>query len=466
MHSLKLSANGWHGIIADTFSFKNLKTIAEAYGYYLLSQRKTTVVIAYDQGFNQELFADYFSQILLTQGLTVKVFAKAAPTAVLRFAIKHEKASAGVMFAAAALPFSYGGVQLYDQDAKALSAQAYRYIHDSSVSLSQPNKTTQAKLTALRIDVSKDYFKHIAAFVDFEKLRKLKGKILYASKNQLAFHYLEAFSAEYKLALTFVSKDFYPASALETQSAKSEQTPQEYLFELKTNSDASQLSLATPAGRTITRHQLSYFLFDYLHQRGLLDDSLTKVDYGSAQNLLWARTASGFKTLFTAFLSGDLIANSSVQQSVQQSALLTQFQEDAVFNLLYLLNIMAQEKLSLAELITKHSSSAFHQEAVFETDWRKSYGSDQYLIRTKRLPKKLIANLPENLANHKINSVINEQDLTLMLENNACLRFKVNPLNESPKNRSSLVMQCQASSREEVQYILRAARGLVKEIVG
>ncbi len=464
MHSLKLSANGWHGIIADTFSFKNLKGIAEAYGQYLLSQRKTTVVIAYDQGFNQELFADYFSQILLSQGLSVKVFSKAAPTAMLRFAIKHENANAGVMFAAAALPFSYGGVQLYDQDARALSVQAYRHIHDSSLSLDHTNQAQEAKCKALRIEVSKAYFNHIAAFINFASLRELKGKILYSSKNQLAFRYLDAFITEYKLPLTLLSKESKDAT-LGSQAAQADQA-HKYLFELTSNSDASQLSLVTATGRTITRHQLSYVLFDYLHQRGLLDDSLTKVDYGAAQNLRWARTASGFKALFTAFLSGDLIVSSSLQKSLQQSALLTQFQEDAVFNILYLLNIMAQEKLSLADLIPQQSSSILHEEAVFETDWRKSYGSDQYLIRTKRLPKKLIANLPENLANHKINSVTNDKELTLMLENNACLRFRVDPLKERPKNRSSLVMQCQASSREEVQFILRAAKGLLKEVVG
>lgn len=86
------------------------------------------VVIAYDTRINSERFAKEAAQTLLYYGIDAYLFKEARPTPMLSFAVRHYKASAGIMITASHNPKAYNGYKLYGKDGGQLTPEAVGYV--------------------------------------------------------------------------------------------------------------------------------------------------------------------------------------------------------------------------------------------------------------------------------------------------------------------------------------------------
>ena len=70
---IKFGTDGWRGLIADNYTFANVRRCAQGFADYLVEKghQKEWVVVGYDKRFQSENFAAAAAEILAANGLHV-----------------------------------------------------------------------------------------------------------------------------------------------------------------------------------------------------------------------------------------------------------------------------------------------------------------------------------------------------------------------------------------------------------
>src|SRR5258708_28519605 len=110
---IKSGTDGWRGIIADDFTFENVRRVAGAIASYVLryedSQRG--VFVGYDTRFASPAAARVVAEIIAGAGIPVKLANDFVPTPAVSYAVKHQNAAGGVMVTSSHNPWNWNGVK-------------------------------------------------------------------------------------------------------------------------------------------------------------------------------------------------------------------------------------------------------------------------------------------------------------------------------------------------------------------
>src|SRR3979409_2647870 len=110
---IKFGTDGWRGIIADDFTFDNVRRVAGAIASYVLkfedSQRG--VFIGYDTPFPSPRAAQIVAEVIAAAGIPVKLANDHTPTPAVSYAVKHQTAAGGVMVTSSHNPWNWNGVK-------------------------------------------------------------------------------------------------------------------------------------------------------------------------------------------------------------------------------------------------------------------------------------------------------------------------------------------------------------------
>src|ERR1700691_3299877 len=97
---IKFGTDGWRGVIADDFTFANVRTAAEAVAAYLHAQRdsdhedpKKGLCIAYDTRFGSKAFARACAEVVAATGISVQLANAVTPTPALSFGVRERGAA-------------------------------------------------------------------------------------------------------------------------------------------------------------------------------------------------------------------------------------------------------------------------------------------------------------------------------------------------------------------------------------
>ena len=78
---IQFGTSGWRGVIADSFTFANVRLAAAGIAHYLLSKsERPRVVVGYDTRFLSENFADTAAQTLNSHGVETRVATRPHPS--------------------------------------------------------------------------------------------------------------------------------------------------------------------------------------------------------------------------------------------------------------------------------------------------------------------------------------------------------------------------------------------------
>lgn len=121
--NLEFGTGGMRGEIGAGTNRMNIYTVRKAssgLGEYVESIcpdiEKRSVVIAYDSRHNSKKFAMEAAKTLATRGIQTYVFDELRPTPELSFAVRHLKATAGIVITASHNPPEYNGYKVYGPD--------------------------------------------------------------------------------------------------------------------------------------------------------------------------------------------------------------------------------------------------------------------------------------------------------------------------------------------------------------
>ncbi len=130
MSDIKFGTDGWRGMIAEDYTFDNLRRCSQGFATYLLENggRENGAVIGYDQRFHSENFAKAAAEVLAANGIRVKLTEQATPTPVISFSIKHTESAGGINLTASHNPPTDAGFKVRDSSGAAIAPADLKII--------------------------------------------------------------------------------------------------------------------------------------------------------------------------------------------------------------------------------------------------------------------------------------------------------------------------------------------------
>jgi alpha-D-glucose phosphate-specific phosphoglucomutase len=177
--TIKFGTDGWRAVISDTFTFANLRLVAQAIADYVLdegSQSQPEVIVGFDTRFLSDRYATEVARVLAGNGIVSYLTRADAPTPAISYAVIDKKAAAGVMITASHNPPRYNGVKLKAAfGGAALPEQADRveaYLVRNQEAARGPNvmeyRAALDQELIRRFDPAWAYYEHLTQLIDLD----------------------------------------------------------------------------------------------------------------------------------------------------------------------------------------------------------------------------------------------------------------------------------------------------------
>src|SRR5215218_905719 len=113
---IRFGTDGWRAIIADTFTFANLRLLAQAVADSInkahSGDKQPEVVVGYDTRFLSDRFAIETARVLAANNIVAWLTRTDAPTPAISYNVKEKGADAGIVITASHNPPRYNGFKL------------------------------------------------------------------------------------------------------------------------------------------------------------------------------------------------------------------------------------------------------------------------------------------------------------------------------------------------------------------
>ena len=168
---IKFGTDGWRGVIAEDYTFANVRRVAGAIAAYILAEENPAhgVVIGYDTRFSSRRFAEACAETIAAAGIPVKLANDYTPTPALSYAVKNLGAAGGVMITSSHNPWDWNGVKFkatYGGSATpAIIARIEDNVRAGAMPKGKPAKIEEA-------DFKPAYVQAITQFADLDKIAK------------------------------------------------------------------------------------------------------------------------------------------------------------------------------------------------------------------------------------------------------------------------------------------------------
>src|SRR5215212_4875627 len=132
-YKIGFGTDGWRGVIAEDYTFDNLRRAAQGFARYLLEQGREGqwVVVGHDKRFQSENFAAAAAEVLAGNGLNVYLTDGATPTPVISYAVVDKKACGAVNITASHNPPTDNGFKVRDENGGAIDPEGLKRIEAS-----------------------------------------------------------------------------------------------------------------------------------------------------------------------------------------------------------------------------------------------------------------------------------------------------------------------------------------------
>jgi phosphomannomutase len=168
---IKFGTDGWRGLIADDFTFANVRIAAEAIAAYIYAKEDPAkgLCIGYDTRFGSKAFAQACAEVAAATGIPVLLANGITPTPALSFGVRERKAAGGIMITSSHNPAQWNGVKYkgwYGGSGKpSMIAEIESYLGKPVARAAQP-------ATIQVVDFLPTYLKAIESFTSLDKLAK------------------------------------------------------------------------------------------------------------------------------------------------------------------------------------------------------------------------------------------------------------------------------------------------------
>ena len=177
-YNIKFGTDGWRGVIAEDYTFDNIRRATQGFASYLLEKGYAGkwVVVGYDKRFHSENFAAATAEVLIGNGLNVYLTDGATPTPVIAFEVVNKKACGAVNITASHNPPTDNGFKVRDPNGGAIDPEGLKRIEalipDSVEEVKRTNiKDALNDKKVIYFDANEAYLAHVQKLVDVQKIK-------------------------------------------------------------------------------------------------------------------------------------------------------------------------------------------------------------------------------------------------------------------------------------------------------
>ncbi|NET03014.1 MAG: phosphoglucomutase/phosphomannomutase family protein [Sphaerospermopsis sp. SIO1G2] len=190
---IKFGTDGWRGIIADDFTFPNVRKVTRAIASYLETaySKDRPVLIAYDTRFLADEFARTSAAVLADLGWNVKITERDCPTPVIAYNAKHLNSAGALMFTASHNPAPYCGIKYIPDYAGPATPEITDTIvaNIETASDELPGSNPAGEISTF--DPKPEYLQFIYSLLDVEKIKSANLKVKYDALYSTSRGYLD-----------------------------------------------------------------------------------------------------------------------------------------------------------------------------------------------------------------------------------------------------------------------------------
>jgi phosphomannomutase len=179
---IKFGTDGWRGVIADDFTFGNVRRVAQAHAQYMKSRSNDPLaIIGYDCRFASEDFAQAVSYVFASNGIRSLVFDRPSPTQVASWSVIDRKATGAVAITASHNPYQFNGYKGKTETGSAVPPEVIAELERSIAALAEvpPPEPTVAHGLVASYDPRAPYYAQIARMVDVEAIKNAGLRIVH-----------------------------------------------------------------------------------------------------------------------------------------------------------------------------------------------------------------------------------------------------------------------------------------------
>jgi alpha-D-glucose phosphate-specific phosphoglucomutase len=205
MTTIKFGTSGWRGIIAQDFTFENVRLATQGIGNYLNSEirnpqsvihnRKPVLIVGHDTRFLARDFALAVSEVLASNGIEPLLCDRDTPTPVIAYAIRHHKAIGGINMTASHNPAEYQGLKFSTFNGAPATPDVTKQIENEITKLQSLdwsfNGAVIGTYECKTFDPQPAYFKQLHKLIKFSVLKKAKLKVAVDLSYGTAHGYLD-----------------------------------------------------------------------------------------------------------------------------------------------------------------------------------------------------------------------------------------------------------------------------------
>lgn len=316
---IKFGTDGWRDIIAQDFTFDNVRRVAQAHATYLVRGGGRSVVVGFDTRFSSDRFAQVAAEVMAEAGLHVYLADEFLPTPALSFAVRHLNAAGGVMITASHNPPQYSGYKIKGPYGGSATPSI---AHDIEALLFEPFEPASTPGRVERLDVRQAYYAALDARLDLDVLRRHHGVLYHDAMGGAGAGWVEGYARHANLNVEVRGVHDVPHPLFHglhpepiapnlgelSRLLRNEQDP---TFAMATDGDADRVGVVTAGGRYFNSHQVFAVLVRHLFERGQRGRVVKTVSGSSLIDRLCAHlglevveTPIGFKYITDAFLEG------------------------------------------------------------------------------------------------------------------------------------------------------------------
>jgi phosphoglucomutase len=179
---IKFGTSGWRAIVAEEFTFENIRRAVHGISRYVVSQNSKSpkVIVGRDPRFLGETFVAMAAEILSSYQIRPLVIAEAAPTPAISYAVTQANADGAINFTASHNPPEYNGIKFSTSDGAPALPETTRAIEAAISDYdAHPDTSKGNRAETQPIDPRRMYLSRLREIVDFDVIKKAGLKVAF-----------------------------------------------------------------------------------------------------------------------------------------------------------------------------------------------------------------------------------------------------------------------------------------------
>ena len=382
---IKFGTDGWRGIIADDFTFDNVRRVAGAIAGYVLKHEdpRRGVIIGYDTRFASPNAARVAAETLAAAGVPVKLANDYTPTPAISYAVKHRQAAGGVVITSSHNPWNWNGVKFKGKFGGSGTPAIMKAIEEELAAGAMP---VGQRAAIEEIDLKQPYVAAISDFADLNTIAKANFKFAVDSMYGSGRGVLTGIFSERGIQHVTIRQEVNPLfpdinpEPIEPHVAMLQQTVVKEHCDagLATDGDADRIGAVAEDGSFVDSHKIISVLLQWLLVRKKWPGEVVRafnttrmIDRIAAKHGRKVNECPiGFKYAADLMMEREIVIGGEESGGIGYSRFLPE--RDGLLNSLLLANVMADERKPLGRLVA---------------DLQREYGSHYYGRRDLHIPE-------------------------------------------------------------------------------